>query len=326
LFVWFCRSGDALVSNRAVLFVFVMLFALGSVLAVAVDYLGSRLHSRAFADQDVAGAHEGPLRFQRIICIAPSATELVFALGRTDQVVGVSDFCADPPEAVRKRKIGGYINPNFETILDLSPDLVIIQGKHEAMTRFCRQWGIELFRVEMKDFATISDDIRALGRLLQCAPRAEKLAAYLDLELAEVRAAVAGLPRRKVFLCLNRTPDSLAGLFTTGGGTYLDELIRVAGGVNVFDDLSKNYTEISKEGLLLRAPEIIIETRWDEEPTPERRAQLIDDWQSMPDLPAVAGGRVYVLTDSSLQVPGPRMGRAARLFAQVIHPESPRGQ
>ena len=259
---------------------------------------------------------------RRIVATAPSVVESLYAIGAGEHVVGVGDYCTWPPDAARKPRVGGDVNPNFERIMALAPDLIVVQGRAENMAAFCRKFGIRLLRVEMFDLASIYSGLRRLGAVTDREAEADRLAARLRLGLAEVAARVAGLPRPRVFIALGHRAGSLRLVGSAGGKTFLSQLVEVAGGENVLADLSEPYPQVSKETLLRRRPEVILEFFPGRKPDAAERQALMDDWRSLPSLPAVRDGRIYFLTDDYLLLPGPRVVESARRLAEVLHPEA----
>ena len=260
-------------------------------------------------------------KVRRIICVAPSVTEIVFALGYGKKVIGVSDFSTYPPQAKEKVSIGGMFNPNRERIIALQPDLVIIQGQHDSVAKFCRKQGIRLLSVEIDRLKDIPAAIFSLGQELNAESQAAKLAKEVKDGLDAVKAKIQGLPTRKVFLSLAHTPGDLTGLMTTGPGTFLHELIEIAGGENIFADASGTYPQISKESLIKRQPEVLIEAL--PGGISDRKLRLLrKDWGRLSILPAVRKGNIHFLTDDFLLIPSVRITQTARRFAEIIHPEA----
>jgi len=257
----------------------------------------------------------------RIICVSPGITEIVFALGCGDRVVGVSHFSTYPPEVKVKAKIGGLINPNRERIITLKPDLLITQGKHESIAKFCRELSIRFLSIKIDTLKDIPDAIILLGRELNVEERAVQLVKKLKDDLAAVRSRTAERPAKKIFLCLGHTPGDLTGVMTTGPGTFLHELIEIAGGKNIFSDTAGLYPQISKESLLKRQPEVIIEV-CHKDLSEEKLKLLKNDWERLPSLPAVRTRNVYFLSDDFIQIPGIRIAQTALRFAEIIHPEA----
>jgi iron complex transport system substrate-binding protein len=264
----------------------------------------------------------GPVR--RIICAAPSVTEMVFALGQGDRVVGVTDYCTYPPEALKtKPRIGGLYDPNRERILKLQPDLIVYVGNFDALTTFADEHGIRTLSIQMGTLEGIRRALRTLGRRLDCPREAERLIGRFDAELGKVRARVHMQPRKRVYLCTAHKPADLGKLGTCSPEGFLGELLAIAGGENIFADVQGAWPQISKESLLKRAPDVIVELH----PRgmgadPSTFDRLRQDWQKLESIPAVRRGEIHFLTEDFLLIPSVRAPRIARRLAQVIHPEA----
>jgi iron complex transport system substrate-binding protein len=257
---------------------------------------------------------------QRIVCGSPAVTEIVFALGCGDRVVGVSDYTTYPPEAVRKPSIGGFMNPSRERLLVLEPDVILTQGEHAALAGFAGEYGIRFLSVKLDTLDDLYRAVASIADAVGAADRGRELARRLQADLAGVRQQVAGAAPRGVLFLFARTPGDLTGLTTIGPGSFLDAVIRIAGGTNVFGDAHGAYPQVSKETLLVRRPEVILEV----DPgglTEDKARRLRADWQKLPELPAVVHGRIVYLDEPYLLVPGPRIGLAAARLARAIHPE-----
>jgi iron complex transport system substrate-binding protein len=260
----------------------------------------------------------------RVVSMGPHITETIFALGCGDRLIAVTDFCVYQPEAKKLPRAGGFYNPNLEKLTALHPDLIILQGKHEKLDRFCRKKDIPILHVRMDSLSSIYEGINNLGNVFDCPERAQKLCAAIRDDLEQVREKTAGQSRKKVFVCLGRSPGSIVRLYTAGGPSFVSEILQIAGGENIFSDVTQPYPEASKESLIKRAPEIIIEARPGEKMTDVQREQIISNWNVLSEIPAVANNRVFVLTEDFLLVPGPRVGAAARCLAQTLHEAFPR--
>lgn len=254
---------------------------------------------------------EAPLR---VVSLAPNLTETVFALGAGSRVVGVSDFCVYPPEALKLPRLGGKLNANLEALAKLAPDLVLIQGRQESIERWCAERDIALLRVNMDSLAGIDAGVRDIAAALDLPEAGEALRASIHADMNRIVAAVASRERPRVFLSLAPAGDGVS-LFTCGAASFVAELLDIAGGENVFADLKQPYSQISLESLIARRPERILELRPD---APEARPW--PRWADLP-LPALEPDGVRVLTDSFLLIPGPRVAQTARAFASALHPE-----
>ena len=289
--------------------IILVLFVLGLALALGLSYLSHfRVKQEATA--------KGP---QRILCAVPNVAEIVFALGQGDRVAGVSDFTTYPPEAAAKEKIGGYINPNLERIIALQPDLVIVIGLWEKLSKLCEEKGIPLMRMEIEDLAGLYASIGTIGEALGCEAEARQLVEEIKGQLDEVRKKAAAQPLKpKVFLCMSRLEGSLENLSTVGTGGFLGELIEIAGGVNLFADVTERYPSISKEALMRRMPEVIVELRPEDVSHTRPVEEIKADWLDLPMLPAVATNRVYVVTDDYIKIAGPRIGKTAERLYELF--------
>lgn len=256
---------------------------------------------------------------QRIICAAPNIVEVIYALGEQDRIAGVGDYTHYPPDAMKKKRIGGTIDPNKERILTLQPDVIISQGKMENLAILCEENGIAFLRLDMENLASIFDGIKTIGEVLGCPEKANTLISGIRERLENIRKQSESIGHRpKVFLCMGRRAGSLSGLYTMSGKTFFDELLNLAGGDNIFSDAGSRYPQISKESLLTRAPEVILEFCM-EENSQLKQEDVLRDWQAMPSLPAVASGRVYLVTDEYVMISGPRVDWTAQRFFDLIH-------
>ncbi|MFO8006791.1 MAG: helical backbone metal receptor [Candidatus Brocadiia bacterium] len=263
----------------------------------------------------------GSYSFRRIVCMSPAVTEIVFAAGAGDRVVGVSQHAKWPPEALAKPSCGGFFNPSFERIMSLSPDLIIAQGEAADLGEFARAYGIELRLLELRNLDSILAAIGRVGELLEREAQAELVAAEMRYRLAKVRARVSDKPPVGVLLVTGREPGSLSNVYTVGPGTFLHDLLRVAGGRNVFADLPRDYAAINKEAIIERRPEVIVELHGEGGDRQAARREVRQLWKGMPALPAVWQGRVHVVTATYAMVPGPRVVRLAESLAEVLHGE-----
>ncbi|MBN1558439.1 MAG: ABC transporter substrate-binding protein [Lentisphaerae bacterium] len=255
---------------------------------------------------------------QRVICGSPAVTEIVFALGCGARVAGVSGHATYPPEAAQKPRIGGWIDPNREQLLLLKPDLILSQGRHERLAAFAEAYGMRFHGVTLDTLDDVLAAVRSIARVLGVAARGAALADRMRAELEAVRARVADAPPEPVALVFGRVPGDLTGLTTVGPGTFLDGLLEIAGGRNVFGDATGAYPRVSKEALLERKPRVILEVA--PGVSRARRERLRADWRALDGVPAVEQGRIHYMTNDFLLVPGPRLGRSAAVLAAAIHP------
>lgn len=279
---------------------------------------GLRLAAFAYALL-VVGAQTPPSRPSRVISLIPAVTEVLFAIGAGDQVVGVSSFDTYPPEAAKKTRVGALLNPDFERILSLKPDLVVVYVSQTDLIARLERVGVPTFVYRHAGLADVSTTISSLGQRVGRATESARLARDVQTNLEGVRRSVTGRPRPRVALIFGRDAGTLRNMFVSAGVGFLHDLVETAGGQNAFADVKRESMQVSSEAMLARAPEVIIETHqssWDRSATAREQAV----WRTLPALPAVRMNRVYMVADDRLFIPGPRVVDAARILAGIIHP------
>jgi len=251
--------------------------------------------------------------------MAPSLTETLFALGIGDRVVGVTRYCDHPPEARALPAVGGHLDPSYEAIVALQPDLVLLHRAHGEAERRLRSLGIRSVRVDqdrvesvLRSFAQVAAACGVPGR---GAELRERVAA--ELEAAQVPP---GTEPPRVLVVVSRTIGAdVRTVWAAARGSYHDDLLRLAGAANVLGDTVVAHPELSREGLLALDPDVVLDLVADLaergiDPQAARR-----DWADLGILRAVRAGRIHVLDDDALFVPGPRVADAVRAFAAAIH-------
>lgn len=266
---------------------------------------------------------------QRIVSTTPAITEMLFALGLGARVVGVTSYCAYPPEVKKLPKVGGFTNPNFEAIVSLKPDLVAIQKNPVRLAEKLERLGLRVVEVRHDTVADVLGAVEQLGRAAGAARQGSDLAVRLRAELDAVRKTVSARPRRTLAFFVGRTPGVIDGLIAVGGKTYLQDLIEIAGGTNVFAGAMAAYPKVNLEEVIGRNPEVILDmgdmsqTRGF---TDAHKQAIVALWGKIPALRAVAARKVFPIADDIYVVPGPRMIDAARSFARILHPDLWRGE
>ncbi len=255
---------------------------------------------------------------QNIVSLVPAVTEILFAIGAGDRVVGISDFDTYPPEALNRPRVGALIDPNMETILALQPDLVIAYGTQSLLKERLAVGGIRQFPfVTGPTIDGILDSIRALGGELGLEENSDRLAQEIQDTLDQLRNTRPANPPT-VLLAHYRDLGTMGSFYSAGADSYYGELIEIAGGKNIFSDVSDNAFQPSLEEVLDRAPEVIIELLPSNLGGDQQRERRLGDWAALSSVPAVRNGRVYVLAGDYLLLVGPRLGQVALDFAAVI--------
>jgi iron complex transport system substrate-binding protein len=249
---------------------------------------------------------------QRIVSLTPALTEILFAVGAGDRVVGVTQYCDYPPEAKAKPKVGGYVNPSVETTLALKPDLVVVSpgpGNRDAALAM-RRAGL---RLEIVPAETLDDSLAAIevvGRLAGAEAAGRELAARVRARLDAVARRVAGAPRVPTLFCIQTDP-----IIAAGKGTLPSQLLELAGGINVVG--MTRYPRLDVEAVAGAKPDLILQARMDLAVGDAHVEESF--WKRWPAIPAVANGRVVVLPDDLTLRPGPRVADAVEELAAILH-------
>jgi len=267
----------------------------------------------------------------RIVSLAPSNTEILFAIGAGDRVVGRTTVDTYPPEALKLTSVGGMTPQgiNLEAIVALRPDLVLATGGVQApIVAPIERLGLPVVALDAEDFEGVARNIRLVGKLTDHSADADRLTTRFLDRVQAVRARVASRtgprPRPRVLYLISEDP-----LVTAGPKTFIGQMIETAGGINIFGDVSKRYPKPSEEEILSRAPDVILTSfgAMNAEGRDEsaRRANL----RSRPGwgaIPAVRDGRIALLEADRMSRPGPRLVEGLEAMADALEtaPQAPK--
>lgn len=259
-------------------------------------------------------------RPSRIVSLIPATTEMLFAMGAGDRVVGAGNFDRFPAEVDKLPRVGGLIDPDTERILALRPDLVIVYNTQVELKSRLDRASVPYFSYQHRAMPDIMETIRTLGARIGAGPEANRVATEMEQALADVRKAVAGRPRPRTMLVFGRERGTLRGVYASGGYGFLADLLDVAGGDNVFSDIKQQSVQASSEMMLTRRPDAIVELRYGDDRRAVNIEQELEIWKSLPSLPAVRNRRLHLLVGDEFVIPGPRIVRAAQRLARTLHP------
>lgn len=255
-------------------------------------------------------AASGP---QRVVSLAPSVTETLFALGFGDRLVGVTTSCDFPAEARKIPKIGSFMSPSLETIIAKRPDLVIgaSSATDPAKAREMERLGLKVTLISLASVSEILSSIKSIAVSLGNPEAGEKLAHKITVEIDQVKRRVAPAPRRLTLLVVGIRP-----LIAVGGGNFIDELITLAGGKNIAAGAAQPWLNLPDEYVVAKAPQVIILAGMGSE-----RGQSAKHWADLKSIPAVEQRRVYHYPSDKILRPGPRIGEGLEEIARLVHPE-----
>jgi len=253
---------------------------------------------------------------KRLIALAPNLTEILYALGLGDRVVGVTDHCNYPPEVSLKPKVGSYIHLNVEKIVSLSPDLVIgtVDGNERYILDLLEQAQIKVFFVNPRDVRQAIETISTVGLVCGAPERARQISGQLTQRVNRVVEVTGAKKRPLVFLQINIQP-----IMTVNRNTVHHDLIHLAGGENMAADEPVTYPRISLEEVLRRKPEVILVSSMEREGRFEKARQ---DWLQWTSIPAVQKGRVHLIDSDLIDRPSSRVVDGLEIMAKLLHPEA----
>jgi len=255
---------------------------------------------------------------QRIVSHVPSITEMLFALGVGERVVGVSDYCDYPEEARSELSVGNYFNPSVENIVALEPDLVLTDGHSESIILLDElEPPIDYMVIDPRDIDGIFRDLELLGKVTGTEGEAEELIEDMQDSIAQVLAQVEGaLPVRVLFII---DATDLTFPWTAGSGSFIDTFITMAGGENIAAQAEGAWVQLSIEEIVNADPEIII--------LPAKHGTAFTSPETLLEHPvwqgttAVKENRIFIIDDDLVSRSGPRIAQGLEELARIIHPE-----
>jgi iron complex transport system substrate-binding protein len=256
---------------------------------------------------------------QKIISLAPSNTEIIYALGLEDRLVGVTTFCDYPAAALDKPKIGGFNTVEIEQVVQIQPDLILATNIHIAeVVPQLEQLGLTVFVVDPKGVAEIMDAIEVVGRLTSSLDEAYQLIIEMENRIAAITDITNNLTaeqRPGVFYIIWHEP-----LMTVGSNTNIYELIEMAGGINVPGGLGEDYPSMSLEALIIANPQVIIAGSGMGEGASLPFLFALNE-ERLAGLDALLSSQVYEINTDLVGRAGPRIVDGLEAMARLIHPE-----
>ncbi|BCA53652.1 putative Vitamin B12 import system, periplasmic binding protein BtuF [Nitrospira sp. KM1] len=251
----------------------------------------------------------------RVVSLAPSITEMLFALGLDEDIAGVTEFCNYPPAALTKPKVG-YARPNLESLLALKPDFVVAPQEFLRAEILAKldELKIPVFLLEAKTVEDILVQIQNLGKIFNRTPVSDRLTKAMRERISEISGRVAASGKRRVLYVLNSHP-----LITVGPGSYIHQMIGLAGGLNIASGTPMPYPRLSMETVLGEDPEVLIFPVGSLEGIPKSEQQ---EWNRWNGLSAVRHRQFRDVSSDALNRPGPRIVEGLELLARAIHPEA----
>ncbi|HDS83939.1 MAG TPA: hypothetical protein ENN97_01900 [Phycisphaerales bacterium] len=266
-------------------------------------------------NQPVASSEEGAMR---IVSMAPNLTEILFALGLDEQIVGVTRHCNYPPAAQQKRRIGTFWQPDIEAVLARRPTLVVTLGfeQQRQLAERLATFDCKTLTLEIEAVSQLFDAILTIGHAVDRTAQAQTLVEQLQAAQERMHRRYAGRRRPKVLWVIQREPLRVAGT-----KTFVNELIELVGGVNAIGPTRHIYPPVGAEQILVAQPDVIVEPTDEPERLADQRRSAEAFYAAYASVPAVQNGRIYVLNGDVVSRLGPRLDQALEQIARCVWQE-----
>ena len=260
---------------------------------------------------------------QRIVSLSPAITEILFAVGCGDRVVGVTSFCKYPPAAALLPKVGGFYDTNYELVFSLQPDLVLHTIEHDAAAQNLQTLHLAHQALSCLTLPDIMASIRRTGALCHATAAADAVVDGIQTRMKTIRSRIpADAPAPSVLITIGRDPNDgdLGSVFLAGPSTIYGEMLQLLGARNVYQG-QLAYAQIGREGIVRMNPDVIIDLAPDLNADDlDAQARLRADWEELPSVTAVKQRRINVLTGDYVCIPGPRIAQTMADIALAIYP------
>ncbi|ASP40885.1 cobalamin-binding protein [Bacterioplanes sanyensis] len=241
----------------------------------------------------------------------PHGSELLFAIGAGDRLVGAVEFSDYPEAALKIPRVGGYSGLNIERILALQPDVILAwpEGNGSRTLQRLRELGLRVFVSDPNSYEDIARNLEVLGTMVGAEEAGRREADDFRQQVSELQQRYLNSAQVRVFYQIWHDP-----LMTQGGDTFISQAIALCGGRNIFADLAIRAPQVSIEAVLARNPEVIVASG-----AGDKRPQWLNDWQRYPSLTAVRSESTYHIPSDLFHRPTPRFLQGTRQLCQQLH-------
>lgn len=292
-----------------------MLTGLALCAALLLSPLGAGTALAGTFTDDLGRTVKVPDDPQRIITLVPSLTEVVYALGLGDRMVGSVSYSYYPPEAAKLPLVGDYMRPNLERIAALNPDLVLAfdQSNPTWVWERLTALNIPVYISKASTPEKLARDLAKMGVVLGRPEAGRRLAEKLKAEFSRVARRLKGAPPRPTLMVVGSDP-----IFSVGKNTLHDHLITMAHGINVAAAAPGAYPQLNREFIVAVKPQVVVLRNMGCVALP---AEQVEFWKNMPGLAGRPDYRVEIVQSDLIDRPGPRLGQGLEALARAIHPE-----
>lgn len=260
---------------------------------------------------------------QRIVSLAPSITETLFALKVGDRVIAVTDYCQYPISVKTLPKVGGYLDPNLEQIVRLQADLVILLERQQILNKQLQQLGIDTLSIDNSTLSGIRNSILDIGVAVHQTAKAESLVSTFDQRLEMIQQKIQNQPKPQVLLAIAHSSNThyLDKVYIAGQQDFYNDLLPFVGATNVYQGEHIKVPALSTEGLLRLNPQVIVDIFPDAEVYSLDLTKLRQQWQRLDKIDAIRNQQLHIIQADYAVIPGPRIILLAEHLAQIFHPD-----
>jgi len=255
---------------------------------------------------------------ERIVSLSPNLTEIVFALGLGNKVVGVANESDWPVEAKQKPKMGSFWQPNTEAIIAAKPDLVICETflQHKEIAETLKRSGIKVLSLRIESIEELYSAIEQIGKAADSNDKAELLNSKIQNKIRQIKIEAAAAKKVKVLWAVQTEPMRVVGV-----KTFINEIIEIAGGQNVIAPTGDQYPSIGTEAIMTSGADVIIQSAMGTEDLKKQQESAEKFWGKFANIPAVKNNKIYVINPDTVLRLGPRIAEGAQMVAKCLHPE-----
>lgn len=267
------------------------------------------------------GPSAAPEAYARIVSLSPSLTDSLFTLGLGDKVVGVTQYCIYPPQAQTRTVVGSLYDHNYELILRLKPDIVVMNGDQEKALAQFERLGVKAVIFNNRGLEDVFNTFFELGEMFGRQDEARFVVGDMQRRLERYQMLVKGLPKVRVLACVGRGMGtaSISEVYVAGPQTYAGRLLEMAGGVNAYDG-GAAYPVLTAEALIRLNPQAVLELVPEVGQGKITVDEIVGQWRLLDTVSAVRNGRVHVLTEGYVVLPGPRLVDLLEDIMRALYP------
>jgi iron complex transport system substrate-binding protein len=255
---------------------------------------------------------------QRIISLSPHFTEILYDIGAQDQLVGVTRFCKFPPEAQKKAIVGDFYHPNYEKIISLKPDLVLLSPSNGKAADTLKSLHIPVWIHDNNRIEEVLETYDALGEKLGRRAQAGEAKARLERRLAAIRSKAKTRKKVSILFVVGHGVGSLQQIYAAGDDCFVGEMMDWVGGDNMLSGTTVPFPLVSKEQLLKKNPDVIVDSMPSDEATKDTVEEAKKAWAKLPSLSAVRLNHVYFLKQDEYLIPGPTMVGLTEYLSKIF--------